>query len=138
MLELIDFKELKRPASPNTALLAPAGFSSASPDGAAPIYDIEPGELYLRVLHLIGERDDWQLGAQDVGNLHVNFVAVTRLLRFKDDVDVIVLPAPGQPGKSTFAAYSRSRAGFSDLGTNRKRLEAFATALKAPSIRAEL
>ena len=131
MPDLVDYKTLKRPAKPNSALLAPAGFTPASIDGAAPVYDAPPGELYLRLLRLIGDRGDWELGMQDAGRLHANFVAVTRLLRFKDDVDVIMVPA-GQPGKSTFAAYSRSRVGYSDLGANRKRLDALAAALAAP------
>ncbi len=131
MMGLIDFKTLQRPASPNTALYAPAGFADgATPDGVSPVYDLPPGELYMRVLRLIGERREWQLGTQDANAQHVTFIAVTPLMRFKDDIDVKVLPVPGQPGKSTFAAYSRSRVGYSDLGANRKRLEAFAKALQ--------
>ena len=44
----------------------------------------------------------------------------------------VVLPVAGQPEKSTFAAYSRSRVGYSDLGANRKRLDAFSAALLTP------
>ncbi len=133
MPDFINFKTLKRPGSPNTALLAPAGFTpGAEPDGQAPVYDIGPGELYMRVLRLLGEKREWQLGEQDAGTMRLNFIAVTPLMRFKDDIDLAVLPVAGQPGKSTFAAYSRSRVGYSDLGANRKRLEALATALQAP------
>lgn len=133
MSDFINFKTLTRPGSPNTALLAPAGVTpSAEPDGAAPVYDVAPGELYLRLLRLIGDRRDWQLGTQDAGGLRLNFVAVTPLMRFKDDVDVAVLPVAGQPAQSTFAAYSRSRVGYSDMGANRKRLAQLAAALQAP------
>lgn len=133
MPDLTNFKALTRPASPNTALLAPAGFAGpAGPDGAAPIYDLAPGELYTRILGLIGARRDWQLGEQDAGSMRLNFIATSALMRFKDDVDIAVLPVTGEPGKSTFAAYSRSRTGFSDLGANRKRLGALSAALLAP------
>lgn len=133
MPDFIDFKTLVRPGSPNTALLAPAGFAaSAEPDGAAPIYDVPPGELYMRALRLIGERRDWQLGAQDAAKMRLTFVATSALMRFKDDVDVMVLPVAGQSEKSTFAAYSRSRVGYSDLGANRKRLGALSAALLSP------
>lgn len=129
----IDFKTLERPSSPNTALLAPSGLAqAATPDGAAPVYDVAPGELFLRVLRLIGDKPSWELGEQDTAGLRLTFVAVSALMRFKDDVDVIVLPVPGQPSKSTFAAYSRSRVGYSDLGANRKRLDALSAALLAP------
>jgi uncharacterized protein (DUF1499 family) len=129
----VDFQTMKRRSTPNTALFAPAGFTpSAKPDAAAPLYDVAPGDLYLRLLRLIGERKAWQLGEQDAGGLRVTFVAVTALFRFKDDVGVQILPVEGQPGKSTFAAYSRSRIGRSDLGANRKRLDELASALMAP------
>lgn len=133
MPDFINFKTLTRPGSPNTALLAPPGFAaSAEPDGAAPVYDAAPGDLYMRALRLVGDRREWQLGAQDAASMRLNFVATSALMRFKDDVDVVVLPVAGQPGKSTFAAYSRSRVGFSDLGANRKRLDALSAALLAP------
>lgn len=133
MTGLVDFATLTRPSSPNTALLAPEGVApNTTPDGAAPVYDAAPDALYNRVLRMIAGRKDWRLGEQDPAGLRVSFVAVTKLLRFKDDVDVMILPVPGEPGKSTFAAYSRSRVGYSDLGTNLKRLNAFADAMKAP------
>jgi hypothetical protein len=133
MPDFINFKTLVRPGSPNTGLLAPAGYAaSAEPDGAAPVYDAPPSELYMRALRLIGERREWQLGSQDAATMRLNFVATSVLMRFKDDVDVVVLPVAGQPEKSTFAAYSRSRVGYSDLGANRKRLDAFSAALLTP------
>lgn len=133
MPDFINFKTLTRPGSPNTALLAPPGFTpSAEPDGPAPVYDVPPSELFMRALRVIGEKREWQLGTQDAAAMRVSFVAVTPLMRFKDDVDLAVLPVDGQPGKSTFAAYSRSRVGYSDMGANRKRLAALATALQAP------
>jgi hypothetical protein len=133
MPDFINFKTLVRPGSPNTALLAPAGYAaSAEPDGAAAVYDVAPSELYMRALRLIGERREWQLGSQDAATMRLNFVATSVLMRFKDDVDIVVLPVAGQPEKSTFAAYSRSRVGYSDLGANRKRLDAFSAALLTP------
>ena len=133
MPDVTNFKTLVRPGSPNTALLAPPGYAaSAEADGAAPIYDVAPSELYMRALRLIGERREWQLGSQDAATMRLNFVATSAIMRFKDDVDVAVLPVAGQPDKSTFAAYSRSRVGFSDLGANRKRLDAFSAALLTP------
>ncbi len=129
----IDFKTLERPSSPNTALLAPEGFTqTATPDGAAPVYNAAPAELYARALNAVAAKPNWQLGEKDDAGLRLRFVAVSALMRFKDDIDLVILPAAGQPGKSTFAAYSRSRVGYSDLGANRKRLDALSGALMAP------
>ena len=133
MANFVDFKSLQRPASPNTALLLPPGFSSsAKADAETPVYDVSPKDLYVRALRLIGEKREWQLGEQDAATMRFTFIAVTPLLRFKDDVDVAILPVEGQPDKSSFAAYSRSRVGYSDLGANLKRLDAFAAALLVP------
>lgn len=132
MTGYVDFSLLKRPASPNTALVAPPGFAlgDARADDAAPIFDVEPKELFVRALRLIDSRRDWRLVDQDSAELKIRFIAVTALLRFKDDVDVQFVSVP--PGKSSYAAYSRSRVGYSDLGANRKRLDAFGEALRAP------
>ena len=42
-------------------------------------------------------------------------------MRFKDDVDIEIIPLDG--GGATFAIYSRSRVGYSDLGANQKRVK---------------
>lgn len=49
------------------------------------------------------------------------FAATTRLLRFVDEIDMAILPLVS--GASAFALYSRSRAGYSDLGVNAARGE---------------
>lgn len=133
MTDFLDFKTLKRPPKPNTALIAPAGYTPLeTPDAAPPDLPVAPDEAFARLLALIEGRGDWKLVAADGATRRVRFIAVTKLLRFKDDIDVTILPVDGAAGHSTFAAYSRSRVGYSDLGTNRKRLDDLSAALSLP------
>ena len=133
MTDFLDFQSLERPASPNTALIAPPGVTpQAATDGPAPEFARSPQETFDRLRQLVEARRDWQGLAADPGKRRLRFVAVTPLLRFKDDVDIMVLPVAGNPDRSTLAAYSRSRLGYSDLGTNLKRLKALYNDLALP------
>ncbi|ABI76250.1 conserved domain protein [Hyphomonas neptunium ATCC 15444] len=133
MTDFLDFQTLKRPPKPNTALIAPEGFTPLeTPDGAPPVLPFPPAETFARLLAMIEAEPGWKLVAADGATGRLRFIAVTKLLRFKDDVDVTILPVDGAPSQSTFAAYSRSRVGYSDLGTNRKRLDGLSAALSLP------
>lgn len=63
------------------------------------------------------------------GAIRARYVAVTPLMRFRDDVDVLIHPASAE--RSVVAVYSRSRVGLSDLGANGARIEAIEQRLKA-------
>ncbi len=121
MNDFLDFKTLRRPKSPNTYLVAPAGFADhAGPDEAAPIFECSAEQLFSQVEALIAARKDWRLKASDPQTGRISFIAVSKLLKFKDDVDIAVLPVNG---KSTLAIYSASRVGYSDMGANAKRVK---------------
>jgi uncharacterized protein (DUF1499 family) len=83
-------------------------------------------------MQMVAARDDWKITASDPAAGRISFIAVTKLLRFKDDVDILVLPVPGHDHQSTLVVYSRSRVGYSDLGTNGKRVNALLSALAMP------
>ncbi|HAE93127.1 MAG TPA: hypothetical protein DCG65_01110 [Hyphomonas atlantica] len=128
MSDFLNFKALERPKSPNTYLVAPAGFADqAKPDEAGPVFDCSPESLFGRVEALIGMRKDWRLESLDAQAGRIYFIAVSKLFRFKDDVNIAVLPAEG---KSTLAIYSASRIGHSDLGANRKRVHELLSSLQ--------
>ena len=57
-------------------------------------------------------------------NRYAHFEFRTRLLRFVDDVELL-----GVAGTRTVHVRSASRLGYSDLGTNRRRIEGFRRAL---------
>jgi hypothetical protein len=124
----IDFSELHRPDTPNTYLMAPEGLcQQAEPDLVAPIIRKSPAALYHRLVGMVEQRRNWAELETDADNLRLVFVARTSLLRFKDDIDIHVLPVAGQGADeigAQLAIYSRSRIGYSDLGANAKRVAA--------------
>ena len=122
--DLIEFPALKRPDRPNNWLIAPPGFAGrVRTDAEAPILDRTPKQVFDSVMDLVLQRVEWRLRASDPDTLRLSFIAVTPLLKFKDDVYVQAVPVEGQPDKSSVAVYSASRIGYSDLGTNAKRVE---------------
>lgn len=124
---MLDFATFSRSPKPNNYLLAPDGLcQEAAPDGAAPVYDLTPAALFEKVTAALMADPQYRELSVDLAAHAISVVAVTRLLRFKDDVDILVLPA-GEG--ATFAIYSRSRVGHSDLGKNKKRVDALLAAI---------
>ena len=74
--------------------------------------------------HAVSARRDWPSVVIDDQAAQISFVPVSKLMRFKDDVSVKVLPVAGDAAKSTLAIYSASRVGYSDMGANAKRVGA--------------
>ena len=70
-----------------------------------------------------------QFQTEPSGDIRARYVAVTRLMRFRDDVDVLIRPV--SPQQSRMAVYSRSRIGRSDLGANAARINALEGRLRA-------
>ena len=76
--------------------------------------------LFSKLNEIIASERSFGKVETDADMLRLKFVATTGLMRFKDDVDLEVIPL--DDGRTTFAIYSRSRVGYSDLGANRKRV----------------
>lgn len=125
---MIDFAALERPASPNTYLVCDADLTSATPDRDAPRFALSPEALRDVFLEMIDDEPRLTRAAFDEASLHCAFVQRTALLRFADDIDVKFAAAEGG---SRLCVYSRSRIGWSDLGTNRKRVETWLSKLDA-------
>lgn len=124
MPDLIEFPALKRPSRPNNWLVAPAGFAGmAGVNEDAPVFSKSPKQVFDVVMDLVLERIEWRLRASDPDTLRISFVAVTPLMKFKDDVYVQAVPVEGDPARSSVAVYSASRIGYSDMGTNAKRVK---------------
>ena len=127
MMDLVAFKTLIRPKSPNTYLLAPAGLCEASePDKISQAYALSPTDLFATMREMIETQKGWVEQSSDPARGLIHAVATTKLMRYKDDIDILILPgeagSPATIQQSRLAIYSRSRIGHSDLGANRKRV----------------
>jgi uncharacterized protein (DUF1499 family) len=81
-------------------------------------------EAWAALLELLADSPRVAIVAVSATTAHAVFT--TRLLRFRDDVHLQLREAEG-----LIAIRSCSRVGHSDLGTNRRRVEALRTALTA-------
>jgi uncharacterized protein (DUF1499 family) len=112
------FSSLRRPASPNHWLVAPADFA-VRPDAAAPVFAVPASVLRQTLKTVMLRAQGTAVAAESADSLHV--VVTTPVFRFRDDVRVQFIPVA--PQQSSFALYSASRIGYWDLGANRRRLE---------------
>lgn len=118
----MDMAALHRPATDNTALAAPAGFSPA-PDIATRRYDVPPARLFAAIRQVAGAEPRVFEQAVYAGQLQAQYVARSKWLNFPDMVAVQVTP------DSHLILWSRSVYGRSDLGVNKARLATWLAAL---------
>ena len=123
---MMDMAHLARPASPNTALAAPAGFA-ANPDLVTPDYAIAPQRLFADVGRVAAAEPRTYAAAGYVSALQAHWVVRSSIFNFPDLVTAQVLS--GEAGGSRLVLYSRSVYGYSDLGANRQRLRAWLGAI---------
>ncbi len=118
----MDVAHIERPATPNTALAAPEGFSP-KPDIVTRRYDVAPDRLYaaIRKVAAAQERTFPQVAFDD--RMQAHYVARSWFFNFPDLIALQVNP------DSTLVIWSRSIYGQSDLGVNRKRVSAWLAAL---------
>lgn len=119
-----DLMRIERPSSPNTALAAPDGFSP-KPDVVTRAYPVDAPALLAAIGRVAAAQPRVFVLAQAPDR--TDWVVRTRLANFPDEVAAQVMPGTG--GGSALVLYSRSIYGHSDLGVNRKRIEAWLAAL---------
>ncbi len=121
-----DFQALTRTDTPNDFLLAPPGHVPVPVDREAPRFAVPPETLAQAVEALLLSQPRLKVVARSDDGLAWEVVQRSPVMRYPDEIGIRVLPA--ETG-STIVIYSRSKLGYSDLGVNRKRVEAWLAAL---------
>jgi uncharacterized protein (DUF1499 family) len=124
---LMDVAHISRPATPNTALAAPADFTPA-PDITTPTYPVSADRLFALARAVAEAQPRTFQAALFAGQRQLHYVVRSALFNFPDLVMVQVQPESAD--SSDLILYSRSVYGESDLGVNRKRAEAWLAALQ--------
>jgi uncharacterized protein (DUF1499 family) len=125
---LMDVTHIERPATPNTALAAPAGFTP-TPDIVTPTYALPPDRLFAIARTVAGAEPRTYQAADFAAHRQVHYVVRSAAFNFPDLVTVQVLPAA--PDGAALVLWSRSVYGESDLGVNRKRVAAWLAGIDA-------
>lgn len=93
---------------------------------------LPPAALAERVEEFVDRRRNWTLAsiepADSEGTIRLHLVRTTAVLRFKDDIHVVLAEAP--EGGSVLEATSRSRVGKGDLGQNPRNLRELIDSLR--------
>jgi uncharacterized protein (DUF1499 family) len=124
---LMDVAHIVRPASPNTALAAPAGFTPP-PDIVTPTYNIPADGLFMLFQGVAAAQPRTYLAALYAEPLQVHYVARSAVFNFPDQI-MVQIQKDG-PDRSNLIMYSRSVYGESDFGVNHKRLETWLAAIQ--------
>lgn len=117
----LDLANLRRPASPNTALAAPPDLGPA-PDIASPRFDVPPPVLYAALRRVADIEPRVFLQARFDARLQAAYVARSAFWNFPDLIQVAAVP-DGTGSRPVI--YSRSVYGRYDFGVNRKRVTAW-------------
>lgn len=115
----LDFATLQRGGRPNQALACSSEICPMAAATRAPMVLDAPPRRIAEALARIEPAAEFR--TEQNGDVRARYVAVTRLMRFRDDVDLLIRPL--SEGQSVVAVFSRSRVGYSDLGANSARVE---------------
>ena len=119
----VDPRAIPKPDKPNHWLIRPVGG-----DARPPNYRLEAPRLAAAIDEVLRDQPRTQRVAGSVESGHMTYLTRTPLMGYPDYVSIRVYAT--EMG-SSFAAFSRSRFGQSDLGANRKRMEAWLAAIDA-------
>jgi len=103
---------------------------AAYPDILPIVLPVPPREAFARAV-AAAEAMGWEVVGRDAAAGTIEAVDITKWFGFKDDIAIRVTPAQdGSPNLSRVDIRSKSRVGRSDIGTNARRIRAYAERLK--------
>jgi len=103
---------------------------AAYPDILPIVLPVPPREAFARAV-AAAEAMGWEVVGRDAAAGTIEAVDITKWFGFKDDIAIRVRPAQdGSPNLSRVDIRSKSRVGRSDIGTNARRIRAYAERLK--------
>lgn len=118
----VDFQTFKRRATPNDALACPPDVCAhARPDIVPHTYPVSGERLRLILAEAALADPDTQPVFAGRWDDHDRYLARSRILRFPDTIDVLVIER--SENQATLALYARSQIGLGDFGVNRARIE---------------
>jgi len=120
---MIELRTLKGPLSPNHYLIAPKDFIGPTADEEAPAFPIPAAQLLRIIRAVVSAQPRTAILEESATRMTLEACQRTPLLGFKDSVTIEAMPLGEH--RSTLALYSRSRVGYSDFGTNRRRARAW-------------
>ncbi len=125
----IDPTAIVRPATPNTALAAPTGFTPP-PDLTTPLYNVPQAVLFADVEKLAAGETRTYTQHIFADRMQAQYVVRSAAFNFPDLVMAQVLPGP-DAASARLVLWSRSVYGHSDFGVNKARLRAWLNTLAA-------
>jgi uncharacterized protein (DUF1499 family) len=130
-LGTVDFQKLIRRTSPNDALACyPKDCPQAKPDITLPVYAAPAETIWVKLQECLQN----QPRLTEVDNqitedrIYKRFIQRSFVFRFPDTIDILINART--PETSSLAIYSRSKLGYSDMGTNRRRIQNWLKCLK--------
>jgi uncharacterized protein (DUF1499 family) len=125
----LDPVTLERTGRPNDFLVCPERQCSATSDRVAPVLEVAPADQLRLWEEVVTASPRTRVLQVQETQLTIHAEQRSRLLRFVDTIAVRIIPL--EEGRSTFAAYSRSELGYSDMGVNQARLEDWIARIEA-------
>jgi uncharacterized protein (DUF1499 family) len=119
MSSFTDFKQLKRPSSPNYYVVCPKDYCNIKPDVDSKTYPVSAETLHHLWLKSIKNEPRFKLLHSEKERLE--YVQRSFVFRFPDYVSVYFLDVGNN--ESRIALLSRSKYGHSDFGVNKKRVK---------------
>lgn len=127
--ELVDFKSMKLPTTPNYYMLCPSNFCIKGNHEDSPVFNVPVDTLETLWSDIVKRQPRVSLLANDIEGRQQVYVQCSWFWHFPDFINVQFIPLGEHT--SSLAIYSHSRFGYSDLGVNQQRVQGWLAQLSA-------